>query len=258
MPRFSASLLTMFTELDFLDRFEAVAQSGFKGVEMLHPYPYDKGQLAETVNSNELSVVGFCLPGGDFDAGEVGIACLHDRVDEFQEAVGLGIEYAKVLGCQQVVCLSGLVPEGADADLLRETFVSNLRFASAELGKAGVRLMIEPVSTRQRPTIYLQTSAQALSVIEEVRSDNLYIEYDVYHMQVMEGDLAITVQDNLGLISHIQIADSPGRHEPGTGEINYTFLLDFLDRIGYDRWVGCEYVPAAGTVEGLGWMAPYR
>ena len=257
MPRFSACLSMMYTELDFLDRFEAAARSGFRGVELFFPYEYDKGRLSEVLESNSLTLVGFCLPAGDWEGGEVGITCLPGRESEFQDGVGLGLEHARALGCQQLVAIAGIPSEGADPDLLRETYVSNLRFAATELGKAGVRLMIEPTSTAIRPGTYLQTSRQALSIMEEVGSDNLFLECDVHHMQAMEGDLARNIEANLDRISHIQIADVPDRHEPGTGEINYDFLLGFLDRIGYSRWVGCEYWPRTTTEEGLTWMASY-
>ena len=257
MPKFCANLTMLFNEVDFLDRFEAAARVGFKGVEYLFPYDYGKEQLVEKLKSNNLVQALHNLPAGDWAAGERGIACLPDRVGEFQEGVGKAIEYATALGCEQVNCLVGLAPEGVAPDKLRETFVSNLKFAAAKLGDAGVKLIIEAINTQDMPGFYLNGTQQALSIIEEVGSSNLAYQYDVYHMQIMEGNLARTIQDNLDIINHIQVADNPGRHEPGTGEINYTFLFDFLDKVGYKGWVGCEYVPADTTIEGLGWVKPY-
>ena len=257
MPRFCANLTMMYNEVGFLDRFAAAARSGFKGVEYLVPYDYDKGLLAEILDRNQLSQVAFCLPMGDFAGGEVGIACLPDRVGEFQDGVGLGVEYARALECDQLVCISGIAPPDGDPELLHDTFASNLGFATSELRRYGIRLLIEPINTIDRPGIFLQTMAQAASIIREVGSDNLFVEYDTCHAQSMQGDLARTIEANLNLIGHIQIADVPGRHEPGTGEINFPFLLSFLDRIGYGGWVGCEYRPRTTTEESLGWIRPY-
>ena len=257
MPRFAANLTMLFNEVDFLDRFEAAAKAGFKGVEYLFPYDYEKDALAEKLDQNGLTQALHNLPAGDWDAGDRGTACQPDRVGEFQDGVGKAIEYATAVGCRQVNCLSGIAPEGADADRLRKTFVSNLRFAAAKLEEAGVRLLIEPVNTRDIPGFYLRHTAQALSIIEEVGSTNLGLQYDIYHMQIMEGDLTKTIEGSLDIIRHMQIADNPGRHEPGTGEINYSFLFDFLDRIGYDGWIGCEYKPLTTTESGLGWIARY-
>ena len=257
MPRFAANLTMMFNEVDFLDRFEAAARAGFEAVEYLFPYEYEKDDLAERLRRNGLTQALHNLPAGDWDAGERGIACLPDRVGEFQDGVGKAIEYATALGCRQVNCLAGTEPEGADGDALRETFVGNLRFAAAKLQEAGMRLLTEPINTRDIPGFYLRHTAQARSIIEEVGSDNLSLQYDVYHMQIMEGDLTPTIEANLDAIRHVQIADNPGRNEPGTGEINYPFLFRALDRLGYDGWVGCEYKPLTTTEAGLGWAEPY-
>lgn len=198
------------------------------------------------------------LPAGDWGKGERGIACHPDRVAEFQEGVGKAIDYAKTLGCQQVNCLAGIAPQGVAPEKVRQTFIDNLKFAAAELKKAGIKLLIEPINTIDIPGFYLNRTQQALDIIKEVGSDNLFLQYDIYHMQIMEGDLARTMEKNLRLIAHIQLADNPGRHEPGTGEINYPFLFSHLDRIGYAGWIGCEYKPAATTEAGLGWYAPFR
>ena len=257
MPRFAANLTMMFNEVEFLDRFEAAARAGFKGVEYLFPYDYNKEELVEKLHWYDLVQVLHNLPAGDWDAGDRGITCDPERVDEFQEGVGKAIEYATALGCGQVNCLAGVEPSGVDPDRLTETFVSNLRFAASGLEKAGIRLLIEPINTRDIPGFFLRHTAQARAIIENVDSSNLGLQYDVYHMQIMEGDLAHTIESNMDAIGHFQIADNPGRNEPGTGEINYPFLFDLLDKIGYDGWVGCEYKPRDTTESGLGWVSAY-
>jgi hydroxypyruvate isomerase len=258
MPKFAANLTMLYNEAEFLDRFALASQAGFRGVEYLFPYAYDKGELAGRLKQYSLTQVLHNLPAGRWDKGERGIACLPDRVGEFQEGVAAAIEYATALGCTQINCLAGLTPAGVPDETLRATFVSNLRYAAEALRKAGIKLLIEAINTRDIPGFYLRSTRQALDIIEEVRSGNLYLQYDIYHMQIMEGDLATTIEKNLKLIAHIQIADNPGRHEPGTGEINYDFLFGFLDRIGYQGWVGCEYKPATTTDAGLAWFQRFR
>ena len=257
MPRFAANLTMMYNEVDFLDRFAAAAGSGFRGVEYLFPYDFSRDELAGRLADHGLEQVLHNLPAGDWAAGERGIGCLPERVGEFQDGVGRAVDYARALGCPRVNCLAGIAPEGADRERLTDTFVANLRFAAGKLGEAGIQLLVEPINTRDVPGFFLTGTAQANAVIDAVGSDNLALQYDVYHMQIMEGDLARTMQDNLARISHVQLADNPGRHEPGSGEINYPFLFDFLDRIGYSGWIGCEYKPAAATAAGLSWAAPW-
>jgi hydroxypyruvate isomerase len=257
MPRFDANLTMLFNELDFLDRFAAARKAGFRGVEYLFPYAYRKQELAELLEINGLTQVLHNLPAGDWTKGERGIACLPERVGEFQQAVGTAIEYAHALKCTQLNCLAGIAPAGADGEAVRSTLVSNLRFAAAQLKAAGIRLLLEPCNTQDIPGFYLNHSHQALEIIEEVGSDNLFLQYDIYHMQIMEGNLAPTIERNLSRIRHVQLADNPGRHEPGTGEIHYPFLFALLDRLGYSGWVGCEYQPTRGTVAGLAWLRPY-
>jgi hydroxypyruvate isomerase len=245
----------MFNEVDFLDRFEAAARAGFTGVEYLFPYAYETGLLVDRLGAYELTQVLYNLPAGDFAAGERGIACHPDRVGEFQDGVGRAIEYAGALGCKRLNCLAGLL--ASDTDRAHLTFVDNLKFAAEKLAAAGIRLLIEPLNTRDVPGFFLCHSEQALAIMSEVGSDNLFLQYDIYHMQIMEGDLARTIERNLGRIGHLQLADNPGRHEPGTGEIHYPFLFQFIDRLGYDGWIGCEYRPLSSTVTGLGWVRPY-
>ncbi len=251
--RLAANLSMLFGEVDFLDRFEAAASAGFGAVEYLFPYAHPAAELAERLEASGLRQALFNLPAGDWDGGDRGLAALPDRTAEFREGVGLAAEYARALGCPTVNALAGVAPEGADPERLTDTLLGNLAYAAAELGRCGIGLVTEPINTLDIPGFFLNTTAQARRVIERAGSGNLRIQYDAYHMQIMEGDLARTIEANLELIGHVQIADNPGRHEPGTGEINYGFLLAHLDRLGYGGYVGCEYRPAAGTVEGLGW-----
>ena len=257
MPKFAANISTMFAEHDFLDRFEAAARNGFPGVEYLFPYGHAPERIAERLERHDLVQVLFNLPPGDWAAGERGIACLPGREGEFQDGVGRAIDYAKVLGNSQVHCMAGLAPEGADPDSLLKTYRENLRFAADQAKAAGLTVLLEPINSRDMPGYFLNHSDQALAVIDAVGADNLLLQYDIYHMQIMEGDLAPSIAAKLDRIGHMQFADTPGRHEPGTGEINHGFLFDFIDRIGYTGWIGAEYKPAAGTEEGLGWYAPF-
>ncbi len=253
MPKFAANLTMLFTEVPFLDRFERAAQAGFKAVEFLFPYAHPAEEIRSRLDANRLELVLHNLPAGDWDAGERGIACHPDRTSEFREGVATAISYARALGVKQLNCLAGKAPAGVADDALRQTFVDNLRFAAAELKKAGLRLLIEPINTFDIPGFYLHRTDQAVSILAEVGADNAFVQYDIYHAQRMEGELAATLQKYLPRIGHIQLADNPGRNEPGTGEINYPFLFAHLDRIGYDGWIGCEYKPATTTEAGLDW-----
>ncbi|RTL95728.1 hydroxypyruvate isomerase [Ancylobacter aquaticus] len=254
MPRFAANLTMLFNEVPFLDRFEKAAAAGFTGVEYLFPYDFPVEELVAKLKANNLSQVLHNLPAGNWGGGERGIAILPERVDEFRAGVDTAIEYATALGCPQVNILAGIVPAGADREVLHNTFVNNLKFAAPKIKEAGLKLLIEPINTRDIPGFFLNYTKQAKAIIEEVGSDNLFIQYDIYHMQIMEGDLARTIEANLAQIAHIQLADNPGRNEPGTGEINYPFLFRHLDAIGYEGWVGCEYKPKGETGAGLGWL----
>ena len=258
MPKFCANLTLLYNEHEFLERFGAASRAGFKGVEYLFPYDYDKHQLAELLNSHNLEQVLHNLPAGDWTNGERGIACHPDRVNEFQASVEKAIAYATALECKQVNCLAGLAPANVAPEKLRETFVNNLKFAAPLFKAAGIKLLIEPInSIRDMPGFYLNHTQQALDIIADTGSDNLFVQYDIYHMQIMEGDLASTIVKNLAMIPHMQLADNPGRHEPGTGEINYEFLFEFIDKIGYTGWIGCEYKPLTTTDAGLSWARPY-
>ncbi len=257
MPKFAANLTMLFNEVDFTDRFKIASESGFRGVEYLFPYSHPKEMLAELLTRHGLTQVLHNLPAGDWAKGERGIAVLPDRVGEFQDGVGCAIEYAQALGCQQLNCLAGISPAATDPDKLHETLVSNVRFAGQKLKAHGIKLLIEAINTLDMPGFHLSRTQQVLDLIDAVDCDNVYVQYDIYHMQRMEGELAGTIKKNLPRISHLQLADNPGRNEPGTGEINYPFLFDYIDRIGYAGWIGCEYKPATTTGNGLGWLKPY-
>jgi hydroxypyruvate isomerase len=253
MPRFAANLTMLFNEVPFLDRFERAAKAGFEVVEFLFPYAYDAAEIRQRLDAHGLQLVLHNLPAGNWDAGERGIACHPARVGEFREGVERAISYATALGVGQLNCLAGKAPPGVPDTLLRQTFVANLSFAAQALGNAGIKLLIEPINSFDIPGFYLTRTDQAIALLDEVGSANAYVQYDIYHAQRMEGELAATMQKHLARIAHIQLADNPGRNEPGTGEINYAFLFRHLERIGYAGWIGCEYKPAAGTEAGLGW-----
>ena len=253
MPIYAANLTMLFTELPFMDRFEAAAKAGFEAVEYLFPYAFDKKELAAALRANGLEQVLHNLPAGNWDGGERGIACHPDRVSEFKEGVGRAIDYATALGCPRLNCLAGKLPVGAALQDAHPTLVDNLRFAARELEGAGIRLVIEPINSFDIPGFFLTRTDQALALLDEVGSSNLKVQYDIYHAQRMEGELGNTLSRHIARIGHIQLADNPGRNEPGTGEINYRFLLAHLDRIGYRGWIGCEYKPATSTAAGLGW-----
>jgi hydroxypyruvate isomerase len=258
VPKFSANLSFLYQDLPFLDRFAAAARDGFGALEYLGPYAEPKEKVAETLAASGLKQALFNVPSGDWAGGERGIACLPDRVQEFRDGVSLALDYAATLACPQVNVISGLVPKGADLSVLEDTLVENLKYAAARCADAGVKLLIEPINLRDIPGFFVSTTAHAERILDRVGSGNLFIQYDFYHMQIMQGDLIPTFARLKDRIAHVQIADNPGRNEPGTGEINYGFVLSELDRLGYEGWVGCEYKPKAGTSEGLGWMKPYR
>jgi hydroxypyruvate isomerase len=254
MPRFCANLSLLFAEQPFVARYAAAARAGFTGVECHFPYAVPADKLAEALRVHRLEQVLFNLPPGDWAAGERGIACLPDRVDEFEAGVVQALDYARALGCRRINCLAGLAPGDSDRAELLAVMERNLRFSARALSREGIDLMVEPINTRDMPGFLLNHSAETLALIERVGEPNVKLQYDVYHMQIMEGDLARTLQRELSRIGHVQIADNPGRHEPGSGEINYPFLFDWLDRIGYTGWVSAEYIPAGDTAAGLDWL----
>ena len=254
MPRFAANLSMLFTELPFMERFAAAKSAGFEAVEYLFPYTFDKTELAKALKTSGLKQVLHNLPAGNWNAGDRGMACDPARVEEFRSGVTLGIEYATALGCPQLNCLAGKLPAGVSTDQARATLVTNLAFAAEQFKVAGLRLLMEPINYFDIPGFFLNRTDQAAAIQDDVGSDNLFIQYDIYHAQRMEGELGNTLKNNLARIGHIQLADNPGRNEPGTGEINYAWLFKHLDAIGYTGWIGCEYKPKTNTLDGLGWI----
>ncbi|HSV48583.1 MAG TPA: hydroxypyruvate isomerase [Ramlibacter sp.] len=253
MPRFAANLTMLFTEVPFMERFAAARAAGFDAVEYLFPYPYAKEDLAEQLRQHRLTQVLHNLPAGNWEAGERGIACHPDRVSEFRAGVIKAVDYAQALGCKQLNCLAGKVPAGVHLEHAHITFVNNLKLAAAVLERAGIRLLIEPINHYDIPGFFLTRTEQALAIADEVGSDNLFVQYDIYHAQREEGELGTTLSRHLPRIGHIQLADNPGRNEPGTGEINYGWLFKHIDALGYLGSIGCEYKPRTTTTQGLGW-----
>lgn len=258
MPKFNANLSMMFQEVEFLERFEAANKAGFKGVEYLFPYDFEIDQLVDLLQEHSLQQVLHNLPAGDWVQGERGIAIFPERKGEFQDGVGKTIEYAKALGNSQVNLLAGICQSDIHDEIMTQTLIENAVFAASELAKNDIGLLLEPVNTKDIPGFFLNGTKQCLDIIAATNSVNIKMQYDIYHMQIMEGNLASTIETNINSIGHIQLADNPGRHEPGTGEINYPFLINFIDQIGYEGWIGCEYIPATNTSDGLGWLNEYK
>ncbi len=257
MIQLAANLTMMFNEYDFLDRFEAAAANGFKGVEYLFPYDYSADEIAARLEARGLKQVLFDLPAGDWEAGDRGIAVQPDRGGEFQDGVGVAIEYAKALNCNRLTCLAGIPDEGADPEISETTMVENLRFAARAAADIGANILVEPLNTKDVPGTFVSTSSHGKRLIDAVGATNVKLQYDVYHMQIMEGDLAPTFSSLLPMIGHVQIADNPGRHQPGTGEINYDFVFQHIDSSGYDGWIGAEYMPDGDTVVSLKWAREF-
>jgi len=265
MPRFSANLSLLYPELDFLARFEAAAKDGFKAVEFLFPYAFASHEIAARLMGNGLQQVLFNAPPGDWDAGERGLACLPGREVQFRAGIDAALDYAAALECPRVHVMAGLRPAGgAHQEAHDAIYINRLRWAAAQAARRGVDLLIEPINTRDMPLYHLNRQAQAHAVLDAVGAPNLKVQMDLYHCQIVEGDLAMKLRLYLptGKIGHIQIAGAPERHEPDQGEINYPYLFALLDELGYSGWIGCEYRPArglqtGGTSAGLGWLKPY-
>jgi hydroxypyruvate isomerase len=258
MPRLAANLSLLFPQLPFLDRFAAAAKAGFRYVEYQFPYPFGSAQqVADSAHAAGVEVVLHNLPAGDAAKGDRGITCQSDRMSEFREGVDRAIEYAKAVRCPRLNTLAGIRPESLAHDKAQQTLVENLRYAAGKLKAAGLTLLTEPCNPRTIPGFFLNSSTQALVAIDAAGAENLLLQYDVFHMQIVEGDLAKTIERLLPRIGHIQVADVPERNEPGTGEINFDFLFAHLDRLGYQGWVGAEYIPKGDTIEGLKWATPY-
>jgi hydroxypyruvate isomerase len=264
MPKFAANLSMLYPELDFLDRFEAAAHDGFKAVEYLFPYAFASRDIAARLKANGLQQVLFNAPPGDWDGGERGLACLPGREAEFRAGIGQALDYAAALDCPRIHVMAGLLPAGSERETLHPTYIDNLRHAALEAAKQGVEVLIEPINTRDIPRFFLNRQDHAHAVIADVGAANLKVQMDLYHCQIVEGDLAMKLRQYLptGHVGHIQIAGVPQRHEPDLGELNYPYLFSLLDELGYAGWVGCEYRPqaglqAGGTSAGLGWLQPY-
>lgn len=257
MPRFAANLTMMYGEYPFLDRFEAAARDGFRAVEFLFPYEFPFAELAARLRGAALEQVLFNLPPGDWSAGERGLAALPGREAEFRASVDLGLRWAEVLGCPRLHVMAGVVAESSDRAAMRSTYVDNLRYAAQRASAAGVALTIEPLNPRDMPGYFLTHQQQAHEIVAEVGEPELGVQMDFYHCQIVEGDLLTRLRRHLPGVRHVQIAGVPDRHEPDQGEINYPALLDELDRLGYDGFVGCEYRPRGATSAGLGWLAPW-
>jgi len=248
----------MFNEVPFLERFGAAARTGFRGVECLLPYDFPVEQIKEQLDRHRLTMALFNMPAGNWAAGARGLACDPSAVQQCRHGVSTAIEYAQALGCRQIHLMAGIRPAGESEDALRETYIANVQFAARAVTRHGMALLIEAITTRDMPGFYLTTSRQALDLMDQVNEKNVFFQYDVYHMQIMEGDLASTLKKHFDRVGHIQIADPPARHEPGTGEINYPFLFDWIDGLGYQGWIGCEYRPQGKTEDGLAWMSKWK
>jgi hydroxypyruvate isomerase len=258
MPKFAANLSMMFNEAPFLDRFAAAADAGFQGVEFLFPYEHPPEAIAAKLLENRLQNVLFNLPPGNWTAGERGIGCLPGREAEFLAGVEKALTYAQCLGTPRIHAMPGIAPAGVDRQTLRATFAANLRAAAETLAPHGISVMVEAINTRDIPGYFLNTQAESYALCTEIGAPNLKMQMDLYHMQIVEGDLAMKLRQYIAHCGHIQIAGVPARNEPDTGEVNYPYLFRLLDELGYDGWIGCEYRPAGKTVDGLGWLPGTR
>ena len=254
MPKFAANLSMMFNEVPFPARFAAAAAAGFKGVEFLFPYEFPAREVARLLTDARLDNALFNLPPGDWAAGERGLASLPGREADFRASVEVAIEYALALGTPTLHAMCGLVPAGADRAAHRAVYIANLRHAARELARHGRTLVIEPINPRDMPGYFLSSQADAHAIREAVGEPNLKVQMDLYHAQIVEGDLAVKLRRHIADIGHVQIAGVPDRHEPDEGEVNYPYLYRLLDELGYRGWVGCEYRPRGRTEDGLGWL----
>ena len=258
MPRFAANLSMMFNEVPFLDRFALAAKAGFKGVEFLFPYDHPAAEIAARLKDNGLQQVLFNAPAGDFGKGERGMAAMPGKQAAFRDSIKLALEYATTLACPRLHIMAGLKPEGVAHDTQTAVYGANLAYAAEECAKAGVKPIIEPINHRDIPGFFLNTTDQAAAIIAAVGPEKLGMQFDLYHCQITEGDVVKRVERHLPLIAHMQVADTPGRHEPGTGEVNWPFVFKTIDALGFRGWIGCEYRPAGETLAGLSWFAPYK
>ncbi|PVZ82862.1 hydroxypyruvate isomerase [Serratia sp. S1B] len=257
MPKFAANLSMMFTELPFLDRFAAAAAAGFKAVEFLFPYDYPAQQLALKLQQNGLRQVLFNTAPGDIAAGEWGLAALPGREQEARAHIDQALQYAITLKCPNIHVMAGIVPPGEEIARYRETFISNIRYAADICAPQGVKVLIEALSPPVKPNYLFSSQYQAVELVKEINRPNLFIQLDFFHAQLVDGNISNLIISLAGQYAHIQIASVPDRNEPDSGELNYPWLFNLLDRLEYQGWIGCEYKPRGETVAGLGWMQPY-
>jgi hydroxypyruvate isomerase len=248
----------MFNEVPFLDRFALAAKAGFKGVEFLFPYEHPAAEIAARLKDNGLQQVLFNAPAGDFAKGERGMAAIPGKQAAFRDSIKMALEYATTLACPRLHIMAGLKPEGVAHDTLTAVYGANLAYAAEECAKAGVKPIIEPINHRDIPGFFLNTTDQAAAIIAAIGPEKLGMQFDLYHCQITEGDVVKRVEKHLPLIAHMQVADTPGRHEPGTGEVYWPFVFKTIDALGFRGWIGCEYRPAGETLAGLSWFAPYK
>lgn len=258
MPRFAANLSTMFTELPFLARFDAAAQAGFHGVEFLFPYEYDASVLKEALTRNGLELVLFNTAPGNVAAGEWGVSAIPGREDDARADIDKALEYALALGCRQVHIMAAVVPPGADRDACCQTFIENVRYAASRFAPKGIRILLEALNPKTKPNYLYSSQYQTLEMIERIDRPGVYSQLDLFHAQLVDGNLSHLIVEYAGLYQHIQIASAPDRHEPDEGEINYPWLFGLIDQSGYQGWIGCEYFPRASTLEGLGWLNAWK
>jgi 2-dehydrotetronate isomerase len=258
MPRFAANLTMMYQEHAFLDRFQAAARDGFSAVEFLFPYEFDANEIAARLRDNGLKQALFNAPPGEFSRGDRGIASIPGREDEFKQSVALALRYADALGCPIIHAMAGLVIGGEDRAAYYSTYLKNLAYAAQQAAVHGVTVVIEPINPRDMPGYFISRQEEAHQICREIGATNLKVLMDLYHCQIVEGDLAMRLRETISGIGHIQIAGVPGRHEPDDGELNYPYLFELIDSLGYVGWIGCEYRPKAGTSEGLGWLRRWQ
>ena len=254
MPRFAANLTMMFNEVPFLDRFKAASEAGFTAVEFLFPYEHSPEEVAAKAKAAGVQIVLFNMPAGDWAAGERGITGIPGREQEFRDGMDKALKYAGHLGVPRLHAMAGIAPAGADPAACRATLIANLKYAAEKLGAQNLTLLLEAINTRDMPGFLVSTQKDSHSICEAVGAANLKMQMDLYHMQVMEGDLATSLKRYAPQCGHIQIAGCPERHEPDTGEVRYEYLFRVIDEIGYPGWVGCEYRPAGKTTDGLRWF----
>jgi len=257
MIKLAANLTMLFNEVPFSDRFNLASRAGFKAVEFLFPYSESPEELVRRLRDSKVEVVLFNLPAGEWTRGERGLAALPGRETEFKESLSKAVEYARPLGCPRLHAMSGIPDKKISAKECREVLISNMRSAASMLNRFGITLLIEPLNSRDFPGYYLREQAQAISILDDVGASNAFLQMDLYHCQIMEGDLSTQIRRNIKRIRHFQIAGVPDRNEPDIGEINYPFLLSLIDSLGYSGWVGCEYKPRYATALGLSWAKPY-